>query len=155
MGRGWGWMFGIGGALSHLNSNRQRETMDEFVAIGAVVPEESVPLIDLRNATCVIVRVCQAKGMIGVFIVIFLLLNIGGTLANCLLSLRASTDALHVRAPFSDSALSASALSQGYTCGAHESASPHQVVGMKRVYHQQTSGSARFYMDASTSFFSQ
>ncbi|KAH7822830.1 uncharacterized protein MONOS_8267 [Monocercomonoides exilis] len=46
---------------------RERERMDEFVAIGAVVPQESVPSIALLDATYAIGQVCHGKGMIGVF----------------------------------------------------------------------------------------
>ncbi|KAH7815988.1 uncharacterized protein MONOS_6002 [Monocercomonoides exilis] len=55
------------GVSLHLSSDRQRERMDEFVAIGAVVPQESVPSIALRDATYAIGQVCHGKGMIGVF----------------------------------------------------------------------------------------
>ncbi|KAH7820526.1 uncharacterized protein MONOS_297 [Monocercomonoides exilis] len=55
------------GVSLHLSSDRQRERMDEFVAIGAVVSQESVPSIALRDATYAIGQVCHGKGMIGVF----------------------------------------------------------------------------------------
>ncbi|KAH7818026.1 uncharacterized protein MONOS_15697 [Monocercomonoides exilis] len=54
-------------ALFHFNKDRQRETMNEFVVIEAVVPQESVPSIALRDATFAIGQVCQWKGMIEVF----------------------------------------------------------------------------------------
>ncbi|KAH7814827.1 uncharacterized protein MONOS_14833 [Monocercomonoides exilis] len=41
--------------------------MDEFVAIVAVVPQESVLSIALRDAMYAIGQVCHGKGMIGVF----------------------------------------------------------------------------------------
>ncbi|KAH7827825.1 uncharacterized protein MONOS_12314 [Monocercomonoides exilis] len=67
--------WGGGGCLAsdgvslQLSSDRQRERerMDEFVAIGEVVPQESVPSIALRDATYAIGQVCHGKGMIGVF----------------------------------------------------------------------------------------
>ncbi|KAH7818836.1 uncharacterized protein MONOS_16409 [Monocercomonoides exilis] len=64
---------GGGGCLTsdrvplHLSSDRQRERMDELVTIGAVVPQESVPSIALRDAMYAIWRVCHGKGMTGVF----------------------------------------------------------------------------------------
>ncbi|KAH7826244.1 uncharacterized protein MONOS_17403 [Monocercomonoides exilis] len=44
-----------------------RNTMDEFVAIGAVVPQESVQSIALRDATYTIRQVCHGKAIIGMF----------------------------------------------------------------------------------------
>ncbi|KAH7818639.1 uncharacterized protein MONOS_8383 [Monocercomonoides exilis] len=73
VGIGWGMGVGGGGCLAsdgvslHLSSDRQRERMDEFVAIVAVVPQESVPSIALRDATYAIGQMCHGKGMIGVF----------------------------------------------------------------------------------------
>ncbi|KAH7826990.1 uncharacterized protein MONOS_3536 [Monocercomonoides exilis] len=51
--------------------NRQRETMDEFVAIGEVVLQESVLSIALWDATNAIRQVYHRKGMIGVFGVLY------------------------------------------------------------------------------------
>ncbi|KAH7822216.1 uncharacterized protein MONOS_12495 [Monocercomonoides exilis] len=93
----------VTGALVEL----QRERMDEFVAIGAVVPQESVPLIVLRDATYVIRKVCHWKGMIEVFGVLYCIKIAPG---NYLLTHNAGTAALHMCAPSSDSAHSMSAL---------------------------------------------
>ncbi|KAH7817949.1 uncharacterized protein MONOS_13560 [Monocercomonoides exilis] len=65
--RGWVWVFGVVEVLQHLNSERQREMMDEFIAIGAVVQQESVPSIALQDAKYAIGQVCHGKEMIGVF----------------------------------------------------------------------------------------
>ncbi|KAH7815739.1 uncharacterized protein MONOS_12842 [Monocercomonoides exilis] len=45
--------------------------MEEFIAIGEVVLQESVPLIALRDATCAIKQVCHRKGIIVVFGVLY------------------------------------------------------------------------------------
>ncbi|KAH7822188.1 uncharacterized protein MONOS_8214 [Monocercomonoides exilis] len=68
-GGGGGGCLTFDGALLHLNSDRQRETMDDLVAIGAVVPHESMPLIALRDATYAIGQVFHGKGMIEEFCV--------------------------------------------------------------------------------------
>ncbi|KAH7821111.1 uncharacterized protein MONOS_13729 [Monocercomonoides exilis] len=67
MGVGGGGRIVWDGMSLHLSLDKQRERMDEFVAIGAVVPQESVPSIALRDATYAIGQVCHGKGMIGVF----------------------------------------------------------------------------------------
>ncbi|KAH7817341.1 uncharacterized protein MONOS_11270 [Monocercomonoides exilis] len=67
---GLGWVFSIGWsavAFELGQAERERERMDKFVAIGEVVPQESVPSIALRDATNAIGQVCHGKGMIGVF----------------------------------------------------------------------------------------
>ncbi|KAH7826854.1 uncharacterized protein MONOS_13853 [Monocercomonoides exilis] len=60
-GRGGGGCLVSDGVPMHLSSDGQRERMDEFVAIGAVVPQESVPSIALRDATYAIGQVADLQ----------------------------------------------------------------------------------------------
>ncbi|KAH7823526.1 uncharacterized protein MONOS_11757 [Monocercomonoides exilis] len=109
VGIGGGMGVGGGGCLAsdevslHLSSDRQRERMDEFVAIGAVVPQESVPSIALRDAAFVIGQMFHWKGMIGMLSASCI------AFGNCFISCRAGSAASYVYAPSSDSAHSASA----------------------------------------------
>ncbi|KAH7829781.1 uncharacterized protein MONOS_16129 [Monocercomonoides exilis] len=129
----WDW------ALLHLNSDRQRETMDELVAIGAVVLQESAPLIALRDATYAIGQVYQGKWMIGVFGVSYcVFVDEWESLRMCAVDF--SVDPLAAPSAFRWMLyLLQGGIEIGSSSGVHRSASQRQVVGVQRVPPQPAS----------------
>ncbi|KAH7816301.1 uncharacterized protein MONOS_10034 [Monocercomonoides exilis] len=117
------------------------ETMDEFVAIGTVVPQESDKLIALRDATYAIGQVCHGKGMIGVFCVSYCVCGrVGVTADVCDGSFGGSAGSI-VGVQVDVVSAAWGHRDRGSSSGAHRSASPRQVAGVQRVSPLPASGS--------------